>query len=119
MISAIHSLSILSIKNSCHVFLKMDQDFAESIYTFSKKNRIILKIHTLNYATIFHLGFKHLNCIIFKVEVYFTVSYSIWFLIFIRHFFLKIGIKRQYLLKTINTYKAAKSSMLLHNASIK
>lgn len=47
------------------------------VFTLSAKNKTLLKIHTLNYAAIFHLGFNHLNCIIFKVEVYFTVSYSI------------------------------------------
>lgn len=60
---------------SHYISFGTDQDCTEERYKGQK--RVLLKIDTLIYATIFHSGFKHLNCIIFKVEVYFTISDSI------------------------------------------
>lgn len=95
----------------------MDQDCSEEIQMGEKREPI--KTDTLIYATIFHYRLSHLNCIIFKEVIYVTVSDSIRLLMFFRHFFIKIGIKFQHLLKTMNKYKAAKSLTLLQNMSNK
>lgn len=62
-----------------------------------ERSRIFTSKNTLWNPTVLHLGFNHLNCIIFQIEIYFAMSYSVWFLIFVRNFFIKICIKRQYL----------------------
>lgn len=58
-----------------HVMYPIER--TKTVQAKKKKKRALLKTDTLSYATIFHMRFNHLNCIILKVEVYFTMSDSI------------------------------------------